>query len=337
MRRTTVLACSLGGLLLSLSAARATLVPRLDLEALTSGADVIVVGEVVRTEKLGSKLVNIQGHSVQASVMLAGLAVERIIKGRTTKRSVTFRFLLPDLPVGYPGIGGHEFGVFFLGMAAGGLEVLDPYHPYVVASPGAPRSVGSYEDQVIGEVAHVFDSPSSTPDARLRAVLVLQDIRVPLATKALEMVAHGSDLRARVFAVGALLRRQDLTALPEAKELALSSRLAPDDDLLTGLGPSVGFVEDPRAVPILTDLLGAPNTGIRRGAAAALRNTHAASAIVPLSKALYDTDRDVQYFGVIGLAEITGTIGEWAPATDTFMKDPRKYVEHWREWAKSHK
>jgi hypothetical protein len=335
MRRTTILACSLAGFLLTLSAARATLVPRLDLEAMTSGADLIAVGRLVGAESLESKMVEIQGQPVQARVMLARLAVERTIKGQTTAPSVTFRFVLPDMFVGYPGIGGNEFGVFFLRAVASGLEVFDPYHPYLVASPGGPPSVGSYEDQVVAEVAHVLDSPNSTPDTRLRAVLVLEDTRVPLSTQALERAARGDDLRARVNAVGALLERKDLNALPEVKQLALSSHLAADSDLLTGLGPSLDSIEDPRAVPILTDLLAAPNAGIRRGAAVALRNTHAPSAIAPLSKALYDTNRDVQYFGVIGLAEITGTTGEWAPATDTFMEDPRKYVEHWRQWAKS--
>jgi hypothetical protein len=60
-----------------------------------------------------------------------------------------------------------------------------------------------------------------------------------------------------------------------------------------------------------------------------------AAAMGPLTEALYDADSSVRYSGVSGIAEITGTLGEWAPAYDTFLKDQQKYLDYWRDWAKS--
>jgi hypothetical protein len=56
-----------------------------------------------------------------------------------------------------------------------------------------------------------------------------------------------------------------------------------------------------------------------------------------LVQALFDTDREVQYQAVIGLAEIAGAESEWSPATDTFNQNPQKYLDYWRDWGKSKK
>jgi HEAT repeat protein len=76
---------------------------------------------------------------------------------------------------------------------------------------------------------------------------------------------------------------------------------------------------------------------LRRGASAGLRNTRDPAAVEPLTRALHDSDRDVQYQAVIGLAEITGTTGEWAPGYGLFLRAPERYVNHWQEWAKERK
>ena len=101
------------------------------------------------------------------------------------------------------------------------------------------------------------------------------------------------------------------------------------------MGMSLPFIREPSAVPTLSDLVGAANVNIRRGAAAALRNTQDRAAIKPLARALNDTDPEVQYQAVIGLAEITGAPSEWSPASETFEKAPQLYLDYWREWAKS--
>jgi len=73
---------------------------------------------------------------------------------------------------------------------------------------------------------------------------------------------------------------------------------------------------------------------IRRAAAAALRHTQADGAIGPLSMALEDSDREVRYQAVLGLATITGQ-NEWSPTLDQFEREEQHYLSYWREWVKT--
>lgn len=72
----------------------------------------------------------------------------------------------------------------------------------------------------------------------------------------------------------------------------------------------------------------------RRPIAAAIRSTKSQSAIHPLSSLLADADFEIRYTAVIGLAEITGQ-HEWGPAQDVFQANERRYLDHWKAWAKA--
>jgi hypothetical protein len=54
-----------------------------------------------------------------------------------------------------------------------------------------------------------------------------------------------------------------------------------------------------------------------------------------LSKLLYNSDKEIRYEAVMGLAEITGQ-GSWGPAVNIFNSDEQRYLTYWREWAKKH-
>ncbi len=326
-------------LLLSASS-EAILVPGIDLPALIRDSDLIVAGRVTHTRREGPATINLQGNILEARLMAAELEVERPLKGQAGTPIVAFKFLEPHAPVGYGEVTKGDFGVFFLKKTAGGFEVLDPRHPSVVAAPGTQLVPASLLDEIIQEVAHVLDSPETSAGDRwlhLDAVLVLRSVVTPRTTSALRAATNDKDPLPRIWAIAALLERNDLSLLPIVKEIALSPTQSIDDNLMKLLGSAVWDVKDPRAIPTLAQLVRAPNVDIRRGAAGALRNAHDPSAIGPLTQALYDTDSNVRYSGVIGLAEVTGTIGEWAPALDTFLKDEQRYVDYWGNWAKTRK
>ena len=57
-------------------------------------------------------------------------------------------------------------------------------------------------------------------------------------------------------------------------------------------------------------------------------------AVEGLVIALGDHNRDVRYEGVIGLAELTGQ-NQWAPDTESFASNEQKYLDHWKEWART--
>ncbi len=312
--------------------AQGTLVPNLDLQALTDDSDIIVVGQVLAIRQQGRAAVG--GES--GTLMQAELEIAKTLKGQPAGPRITFEFFFPDAPMGYGSIPKGQFGVFFLRRSPAGYEVLYPYHPFVVASSGSPPAESSILHQVIAEVAYVLRSSASS-EPRMAAVLTLDTARTAASTAALRVAASGPDLRVRCFALGALMRRNDISLLPEAQRILLHPPPDADSNWVNAVAFGIrDGIRDVRAVPRLQPLLHASSVEARRAAAAALRTTEDPSAIGPLTEALWDPDRDVRYYAVVGLGEITGQ-NEWTPAIDHFAQNEERFLSYWREWAKSRK
>ena len=322
--------------LICTGAAGATPVPALNLPELTSRADLIVAGQVLAVQEEGRASINTQGRPVPARRMLATLRTFRVIKGPSGSDTVSFVFLQPEVPLGYTGIVAEQFGLFFLRAAPRqGYEVLNPYHPFIVAAPDAPSAAeGDALERVIAEVAHVLNSPLTPHDERARAVGILAGVESAAAAAALRKAAQTLDGPLRLHVAAALLRRNDLTTLDLAEKTLTSPPKEIDAGTLSKLAYAIrDGVTDPQAVPALTRLLGSKELFVRQSAAAALRHVGDESVIEPLSKALQDGDREVRYQAVLGLATVTGQ-SEWSPSLDLFIKDEQRYLTYWREWAK---
>lgn len=326
-----------------LTPARATVVPPLDLTTLVENADLIVAGRVVRQENLKRTILVWDDVNLPAWVVVIRLNIERAIKGNPGDPTVSFRMVVPlsgvgPEPTGYEDVKTGQFGVFFLRRGQNGDEVLDPYHLFVPAAPGCRAKSGNYIDSITAELACVFDSTEPSVQSRWtrwEAVKALETIETSNATTALHAASKDPDTLVRVWAISALLSRGDVSILEQVEKLL---PLPPDPqviNLTSQLGMAIGRISDAQAIPSLTRLLKSPDVNIRQGAAAALANTRAGAAIKPLTGALYDADREVQYQAVIGLAEITNTSGQWAPCHQTFIESPEQYLAHWRDWAKS--
>jgi hypothetical protein len=315
---------------------RAVLVPNLDLESLCNRADLIVVGVVADVRQQNETTIKGQPQSLNGPAMIAELNVRRVLKGQLADPKISFKFILPAAPAGIILRG--QYGIFFFREAKAGIEILDRYHPYVVAAPSALVTTGTCLDQVTAELGHAATSEGAPPRTRREAVEALRTISTPAATLALRSAAQDSDANTRILAIAALLARGNIDYLDEAVSALLSAKHGANGFLIWRLASSLEFgVRDRKAIPALVRLLRARYVPVRRAAAAALRNTHDRGAIEPLAEALHDPDREVQYQAVIGLAEITGAPSEWSPASGTFDKDPKKYLDHWRDWAKTNK
>ena len=319
-----------------------SILPRLDLEYLARNADLIVVGRAVSQERVQQTTLGPDEGNIPAWITIVRLDVEKLIKGELETGGVSFRVVQPVEGVGaeaprVKGVRLGQFGVFFLHRTDTGYEVLSPYYPFLPSAPGAPAGQGNYLDAVSAELVHVFRSRDPSVQSRFtrwEVVRALQSLRTPSATIALKAAAEDRDPIIRVWAISALLMRNDISMLGQVEKLG---QIHPDPylkNLTAQLYPALASVKDKRAIPQLTHLLHSKDVNIRRGAAAGLRNIQDAAVIQPLSESLYDHDREVQYQAVIGLAEITGAPSEWSPAYDTFLKDEKRYLDYWREWAK---
>ena len=313
----------------------ATPIPALDLAGLAGGADLIVVGQVTGIREEGRSSINTQGRSIPARKMAATLRADRVLKGRFSTAAVTFGFLSPQVSLGYQGIGPAQFGMFFLRASQQGYEVQNPYHPFIVAALDAPVTEGSALERVITEVAHVLSSANAPPAERVRAAEILEGVETQAATEALRRGLRAPDDPLSVHVAAALLRRNDLSVL----SLAENALTAPTHNIDVGLRRKLAFairdgVTDPQAVPTLMRLLRAGDVVTRRSAAAALRHVGDESVIKPLLLALHDGDREVRYQAVLGLAAATGQ-SEWGPSLDLFVSSEQRYLDYWREWAKT--
>lgn len=335
------------GILLSLAAIAAVsltmasfveagILPPLGLKHLVASADLIVVGRVTGVRDEGPALAKTTSGDVEARDMTATLQVDRILKGHLSARTVEFGFTRPEKMIGYWPIGEGEFGAFFLKSGPSGLAVADHYHPYVVALQGATVTGATAFERVIAELAAVLVSPTASRSAHVLALQALDHTPGPEATAALLNGARAAPGNLRYHSIAALLRRNNIAYLKEAANLLVHPPGGAEQDWLADIALGLSGVRDPRAIPALSEILGkSPLADARRSAAHDLRSMHNAKTIKPLAVGLYDTNPEVQYLAVIGLAVETGAASKWSPAEGTFRKNPKEYLEHWREWAKA--
>jgi HEAT repeat protein len=155
-----------------------------------------------------------------------------------------------------------------------------------------------------------------------------------LSTQALQFASHLADPTLRLSAVAVLLVRNDISGLQLAAEALLGSAEGLPSEVRQNLTSGIGQLEDSRAVPTLAALLRQGDDRVRVAAASALVNTASPGAIDPLAEALDDSEYQVRYWAVVGLAEMTGQ-KDWRPNTDDFRDREASYLSHWKEWRRS--
>jgi hypothetical protein len=310
-------------------------VPTLDVPALTREASLIAIGRISSIKEQARTSIEIAGgRSITALQMIATLRVDRMIKGRSDKPTLLFRFFIPDSSLAYASIVPTQFGMFFLRETQQQeYVVLNHYYPFIVAAPEALTARGSDLNQVVAELAHVITSSRVSQNERSAAIAALDTVKTMAATAALRDAARNNDATLRIQAAGALLRRNDISVMSMVEKILLRPAES-EKPILGGLAFNLEGVKDQKAIPSLSRLLDAGDIQTRRGAAAALRNTGSPSAIEPLSKGLEDNDIEVRYSAVIGLAEITKQYGH-GPAVDLYMQDEQRYLTYWQGWAKN--
>jgi len=316
--------------------ASAVIIPALDLAMLTQESSHIVVGRVITVRDVGRTNIFIQGQSFSARSQVAEIQVARSLKGKITDNIISFQLIEPDVFMGYGNVWANQVGVFFLKRDAGNaLIVTSPYYPSVVAALEAPESSNGDLNNVISEVVNVITSQRASMPDKIKAVAVLDRVKTPVATNALRKAADSSHEDLSIYAIAALLKRNDISKLSTAENVLANTSAVADPNLLTKLAWlafALEGVHNPQAISSLARLLNSNFLQARRSAAAALRSTGDNAALEHLAKALYDSDKEVRYQAVMGLAEITGQY-PWGPAVMLYDKDEQRYLEHWRNWA----
>lgn len=313
--------------------------PMLSLPNLTREADLIVVGQIDKVTKAGHASQDAQKQGAQCgpvNQMTATLHVLRVVKGQFDGPDLDIGYLLCEAATGalYGGVSEGKQGMFFLHSTESQNYVFaDRYYPFVIAVADAPpiAPTDTEFDRVVAEVAHALSSPVATYYDRQAAISALEFVKSRAALTALRHASRDNDAKLGLQATASLLRHNDISGLDAAVDMLLNPPADIPNYLIAGLGYSIqAGVTDERAVPALTRLFNSPIVENRKVAVTALGQTHSKAASEVLTKALDDTDQQVRYKAVTGLAQVTGET-DGMPSLEFFQKSEQGYLKHWRE------
>lgn len=302
-----------------------------DVVALTAAAEVVVVGRVTGTAEHGKVTLDLPGRSVPAELFIGFIKVDRVLKGHLETQPLAFEFSVPDMPIGLQGAVENEYGVFFLKSAGKYFAFSDPEHPSLPAVPDGPLPSGDALDRVTITLGQVLNSARASKSDYVRVLDALGRMRTALAGEVLRGSLKSSDADLRLRIAITLVARGNVAGLDVVQDTLLHPG-ATSPELMHDAAGCLAGLKDPNAIPFLARLIETNNSEIRRGAAAALRQTSSSSALEPLSRLLNEDDPTTRYYAVIGLAEITHQ-DDWAPSFAEFQRDDGHYISHWRTWA----
>jgi len=318
----------------------ATSIPGLDLPTLVRSSDLIVAGQIMSVNEQGKGTLQVYGQRFSSIHMMATIRVEEVLKGAFNSPFLEVTYDLPVTPagsIGYRGLNGGTYRLVMLRNSKEGYEFVSPFYPSFPAPLDPTQIKADVWENVIGRISAVLKAPTSQEAEKLEAISALHGINSPAITDALRRTCKQEGEIVKLGAVAELLNRNDISVLAIAVDALMHPKAGLPAYIRQNLAGAIGTgVANDNAVPALTELLRARDAEIRRNAASALRNTASGAAIPSLVTTLSDGDFRVRYYGVIGLAEITGE-GEWRPLLEDFQRNQDSYLKHWKQWAKNNR
>ena len=311
-------------------------VPLLQVTELYQQSDIVVIGQVQTVSIIETTFINLSSARRHGKVMRATLLIDKLIKGDPQSASLSCEFFQPDDFLGFSPIPKGQYGMFFLKSSPSNIvSVTSPYYPYIIALPDHIETNESGLSRVAQELAIVLNSPKISLEQKMQAISAIETIDSPSVNILLKDAFKISNEQLEIGIASALLKRGDITVLEYAVINLLTPPQSIDRNQLLRLVLSIETgIHDPNSLPQLVRLLKMKEAQFRRPIAQAIRLTQSQSAIDPLSTLLEDTDLEIRYVAVIGLAEITGQY-EWGPAQDLFQNNEQRYLDFWKEWSKS--
>jgi len=308
-----------------------TLVHPIDLPALVEGCDLIVVGRVTSISETQARRASQPAASAPVEILEGTLAIDALLKGELEGRIVLFEFLKSGAPGAIRPVPQGQYGIFFLRGKGTSYALADPLYPFLPAVPNGHFVSGPSLDQVVAKLGEILAEANSTDEELASALDALGSTPGTFATETLRHALKATSGQRQLRIASRLVSRNDMTGL-DIVETNLRQPGQLPDELHAVLAGSLAGLNDPKAIPALQRLLKTNDQQIARWAVVALRQTHSADALEPLSQLLTNSDAWVRYHAVVGLGEITGQ-DEWTPAFDEFRQNEAKYLSHWRDWA----
>jgi hypothetical protein len=315
-----------------------------NLVAMTQSASVIVVGEVVRIDKVGvGDLANWDGRHYAVNRMVATVRIDEVLKGDIASNIIRVEYLEnPDWQSGplTNALTEKTYRMLFLkadadrfGFAASEQSSM----PMSRNRNALPQPAGpDVYTRVLQHLAESLFSMEDNSQERVAAVFVLTNEPSPFVTElfksALADRAAASDPRLRLELLAAIVRRKDTSVLPDLTAELFATQ---DPKYLNDRGNMIlalQEVDGAVAAPILIRALKLPESGLRATAAEALKRTPADVAIDALLDALNDSDPNAQ-FQVMEALSFLAKQPHWLPTSTTPDASWNTALDHWKDFA----
>jgi HEAT repeat protein len=177
--------------------------------------------------------------------------------------------------------------------------------------------------------------PSELDKTQITEIELLAGMRTLASDKLLTALASASSESVRGSAYLALLRLSDYSVLGEVgKFLQENLHNARMEGLRGRMYQSVSEISDAKDPAILAQnesFSQSSDHNLRAAAVKALRRILNPESVRFLIPRLDDSDVGTRYDAVMALALEGKGLG-WAPAYELFLKDPRQYVNQWKQW-----
>ena len=289
--------------------ATATIVIPPNIDSLVATSNLVILGELLVVERGAYRTVEANGMRIQVRADQYVVRIDDVINGAAGS-AVRFEVLasqdntdtwkVPPIQI---------YGLFFLRRDDKGKFSLPDTDNGYIAVPRGVHGLGTTpQDRVMSILAQMLSFPNNQY-ANHQALSYLTTSKSKAANSILrDALAKVGDPELRIRIANALVLQGDATSLKYLKQVFLTEPgifVSSEQEKI--FGDVIGlYIKDPEAISDLTALLNARSVLIRRGVVQALRRTNSPKAIKGLIKAAKDSDPQVRYLGVAGLAEVTG-------------------------------
>lgn len=319
-----------------------------DIAKLTDSSPVIVVGEVLSTDQVGTgKILMPDGTPCVCESMSAFIQVDEVLKGESASGTIQVDYLHNPNWEGGPltnGLATGAYLMFFLKPDGDRFAFTAPDQSSIPMSRSrsalSDNSAGDVYAQVLRHLAEgLFDEQALSQD-RVRSIFVIDTEQSPLVPEMYKLALHspaaGSDRAFRYELLAALVRRKDLSVLPDLETAVLTVHDADVANARANMISALQEVESSIAEPILVQALKLPEPTMRGAAAAALNQVRSGDAVWALFDSLDDPDLEVRRAVINSLTAIFQKT-QCLPPADDAEHAFRSCVEHWKEIAATEK
>jgi len=321
IRQIRTLSIILAALSLGVSCAGSVCIP-LDLKRDSVDADLICVGRIA-VSKASSRA------DEKPSTLVAEVRIDRVLKGDAEPGST--------IRVTYPYGQQHFFGYdLVLLKKQGDFHTFSRNECSIPVSDIAYSEYRKSNDAIANlrwEMINSLHSDSGSVVANAieqRGVLSPSDIEEHLRPRTAD-----PDLRVRALALGACvsagLDAQVVPALETVEKMAADPQTAESGALLALTRDLRRAQLKPSMADTLAAKLKSGSVVVRRLASFMLRQAKAESVVPHLKSALNDSDSEVRYNAVVGLALVADDKGH-VPSMDKSAEDEQQYIDYWKKW-----